>query len=95
MEIRDIRDKILREQARYEQSLERSKQTVESMKQTLGKITEEQIEVCKQYGVDLSPILNVNLERMTTDTSYRESCMQTQENLIAQLHSVLEGALNV
>ena len=95
MEIREIRDKLLIEKTRYEQSLARSKQTISDIAGVLDTITEDQVALCKEYGINLEPLLNINVDRLMTDAEYREKCRNEQQAIISQMHKLLEEALDV
>lgn len=86
MNSRDIRDKLLKEQALYEQSVIQSKQAISEIKEVIDGITEDSIRIASQYGVDLVPLKNMDLERMQTDDEYLKQCIELQQRVSSELH---------
>lgn len=93
MEIREIGNELLRQQTLYEQSLKQSAEAANSIKQALSGITPEQIQACLQVGVDIAPLVAVDIERMQHDKEYRDRMCNLQMQTCEQLQGILEKAL--
>ena len=93
MDIRELGNELLRRQTLYEQSLKQSEEAVGKIKAALGSLTEEQIEACRNVGVDVTPLKRVDLERMKSDREYRDEVCKMQDEICDKLTKVLEHAL--
>lgn len=93
MGIKELGNELLRQQTLYEQSLKQSKQAADSISQALKNITPEQIQACLQVGVDITPLVSVDVERMQHDKEYRDKMCELQSQICDALESVLEKAL--
>lgn len=90
MDVRQIGNELLRKQTLYEQSLKQSEAAMNDIAQKLGSITPEQVQACLQIGVDISPLLNADLERMKHDQEYRNRICAMQNTVCNKLIEILE-----
>lgn len=95
MDVREIGNALLRKQTLYEQSVKQSEEAAVKIRGILGSITDEQREICMQMGVDISPLLSVNLERVKQNKDYRDSVCSMQNDICGKLAQMLEEAADL
>lgn len=93
MDVREIGNALLRKQTLYEQSVKQSEEAAVKIRGVLDSITDEQREICMQMGIDISPLLSVDLERMKQDKDYRDSVCSMQNDICGKLAQMLEAAI--
>ena len=93
MDVKDIRNELMRQSALHEQSVLRSQEAVKTIAESLSQITPEMIESCEKIGVNLNPLLQADLEKAINDSEYRDKLKGIQEDVITKLHSYLESNL--
>ncbi len=95
MDVREIGNALLRKQTLYEQSVRQSEEAAVKIRGILDSITDEQREICMQMGVDISPLLSVDLERVKQDKDYRDSACSMQNDICGKLSQMLEEAAEI
>lgn len=95
MKTSQIRDKLMEKKTLYVNSLNKSKEAIAEIKQTIDSVTGEQKEMLASIGVNFSVIESFDLERMQQDEEYLGACDQKLQAVITQLHEYLERELDV
>lgn len=95
MKTSEIRDKLLEQKTLYQASIERSNVAIDNIKQILSSITDDDVTLLGELGIDIANLKVIDFERLKSDAGYLEQCLTMQQTIIEKLHSYLEGELNV
>ena len=91
MNIKEIRDAIIRKQTIYEATEQRRLKAYERIEELSRNITDEMFENLLSVGIDISFIRNIKKDKFMNDKEYREKFISKYNNVINKLESDLES----
>lgn len=91
MNIKEIRDAIIRKQTMYEATEQRRLKAYERIEELSRNITDEMFENLLSVGIDISFIRNIKKDKFMNDKEYREKFISKYNNVINKLESDLES----
>lgn len=95
MDLKSIRDELLRRKAVHDKEVEIAKVSCEEMQKILATITEEELQAAAECGVDVSEVLGIDYARLGTSQEYRDQITGALNNIVGKLTAKLEEDLGV
>lgn len=95
MTTQEIRDRLVTKRAEYQSVMIAVENACNEINEIRSKITEDDRQVLIAHGVDISSILQIDVEKCKEDEEYLESCKNSIHEIVNKLHEILEGELNV
>lgn len=95
MDLKSIRDELLRRKAVHDKEMEIAKVSCEEIQKILATITQEEIEVAAECGVDVSEVLGIDYAKLGASQEYRDQIAGVLDDIVARLTAKLEEDLGV
>lgn len=95
MTTKEIRDRLILERAEYNAAIKAVDEAGKKIEEIITSISDEDAAVLSKYGMDVSEIAEIDVERCKKDTAYLENCKQLVNALIEKLHCYLEEQFDV
>lgn len=93
MELKEIRDELLRRQTISAQNAERAKESISKIKELISGFSDESFERIRPYCSNPLDPRQIDFERISTDREYLNSVKSQFELMVDEMSSSLEKAL--
>lgn len=95
MDLKSIRDELLQRKAVHDKEMEIVKISCEEIQKVLATITQEEMEVAAECGVNVSEVLGIDYTKLGTSQEYRDQIIDALNSVVERLTAKLEEDLNV
>ena len=94
MDLKQVRDNLIRQQALNKQALETRNLKINKIKSLLETISEEDLDLAERQGIYLRNLRNIDYDRMRTDNEYTQTLKKEIETLLITLKKNLQELQN-
>lgn len=93
MELKEMRDAFLKKKTLYENEKKRLNEAINKIEPIMSNISEDTVISLRNKGIDIDSLVNVDYERLKTDSQYFTAYKQNAIKVISDIKSNLEQML--
>lgn len=94
MDIKEIRDKLVEKRTLYNNAVRASQEACSDIRKILSQFSDEEIELLESSGFGITKLLDVDLDKLKSDSDYLENYRKSLTELMDSISDYLLEELN-